>query len=226
MAHPSWLADTFAAIMLAIAVSCAARLLTSWRTRREVELDADITHLAMGISMAGMLTPRLNSLPNSIWDGTFALASAWFAARTIRNWRGDAAHGWRCPHPLPHMVESGAMLYMLLAMRNPAPGDTDRGMATGMPRMAGASGMTRFPTLALILALFMIGYVVWLGDRLTPAPLTTNTHTRDTANNPADSRTQLTWCAPTGVPILTPRLAACHKIAMGITMGYTLITMV
>ncbi|MCQ4081060.1 DUF5134 domain-containing protein [Streptomyces sp. RB6PN25] len=249
MASPSWLTDTFAAIMLVIALSCVARLLTSSLRRREVELDADAVHLVMGISMAGMLVPRLDPAPNGVWDAAFALAAAWFAARTVRAWRGNAATGWRCPHPLPHLVESGAMLYMLLAAQNPAPDNTGKSMAMpGMGATAG-TGLARFPALALLLAVFMVGYVVWLGDRLTlVSPASTGRAARSADENPAGSSGDLGWITranartaargtagcgtqPTGHTsasgrtILAPRAAACYKIAMGITMGYMLVTM-
>lgn len=66
--------------------------------------------------------------------------------------------------------------------------------------MTGSPNGSRFSFLALLMALFLLGYVVWLGDRLT-------------------ART-----AP-GRPHLAPRCAALCKIAMGITMGYMLILM-
>ena len=57
----------------------------------------------------------------------------------------------------------------------------------------------------------MLGYVLWAIDRLahlarTPAPATAYSHSA-------------------GSPVLAPRLAASYKIAMAITMGYMLITM-
>jgi hypothetical protein len=59
---------------------------------------------------------------------------------------------------------------------------------------------------AVILALFMIGYVMWTADQLTALVRARVPHQR-------------------GTVALAPRLAACYKIAMGIAMGYMLILM-
>lgn len=184
----------------------------AWTTRQDAgldRLDTDGVHFLMGVSMTGMLAPRLNPIPIGWWEAVFALAAAWFAARTIRIRHGSAATAWRCPHPLPHLVESGAMLAMLLAAQNPAHGTTDQGMA--MPGMGAGPAPRQFPVLGLFLAMFMVGYVVWLGYRLTlpsPAPVGATGH--DTVAHATPH---------------APRLAACYKIAMGITMVYVLITM-
>ena len=81
---------------------------------------------------------------------------------------------------------------------------------------------SRFSFLTLPLALFLFGYVVWLGDRVTlhaPA-LALATPTGDTrpgsGSNPSPATTQ---------SYLAPQCAAICKITMGITMGYMLILM-
>ena len=81
MAGPSWLAATFAAVMIVTAIYCASRLAASRRWRRATEVDADAVHAVMGAAMAGMLLPRLNPLPDSVWEAVFGVAAAWFAAR-------------------------------------------------------------------------------------------------------------------------------------------------
>jgi len=81
---------------------------------------------------------------------------------------------------------------------------------------------SRFSFLTLPLALYLLGYVVWLGDRVTlPAPaLALATPTGDTrpaiASGPGFAATQ---------SYLAPRCAAICKITMGLTMGYMLILM-
>ena len=76
--------------------------------------------------------------------------------------------------------------------------------------MPGASGVAAGsnPAIALVLALFMLGYVLWTTDRLA-------------------------GLARTGAPgvaaahddgmLLAPRFSACYKIAMSIAMGYMLV---
>jgi hypothetical protein len=69
----------------------------------------------MGTAMAGMLVPRLSALPSSVWVVIFAIAAAWFGWRAVRT-RGFAAAGPLSRFPVPHLIESVAMLYMLMVM--------------------------------------------------------------------------------------------------------------
>jgi hypothetical protein len=206
---PSWLTGTFAAAMLVIALYCAARLALSRLWRRETEFDADGMHVAMGVAMAGMLVPQLNPLPGSTWEMVFASAAVWFGWQAIRTRGGSTRGAGRSSYPVPHLVECLAMLYMLLAVPGSRPAGT--GAGTPMAGMGGSPGATgAFPALAVVLALFMVGYVVWTTDQL-----------RSMARGATAG-----WHQHAGASLmLAPRLAACYKIAMGITMGYMLILM-
>ena len=75
--------------------------------------------------------------------------------------------------------------------------------------------VARFPALAFVMEVFILGYVVWLADRLTAL-------TPAVAGGTAGGGTPDPG-APACLPVLAPRLAACYKIAMGIGMGYMLI---
>jgi hypothetical protein len=239
MGGPGWLTDTFAAIMIAVAAYNASRLVAALRWRRPAELDADGVHVAMGTAMAGMLVPRLSFAPAGLWEAVFAVAAAWFGWQFVRTRRGAAPGSWRCPHPLPHLIECGAMVFMLLIPAAAAAGALTSGMGGGMSAAA-----SRFSPLTLLLALFMFGYVMWLGNGLTalheavPAlavpepPGHAPGHAPDHA---AGSSGEVPGAAAVaarggggtaaGGPYLAPRCVACCKIAMGITMGYMLILM-
>ena len=236
MAAPSWLAGTFAVVMVLTAAYSAGRLAFSRLRGRVTELDADALHTVMGPAMAGMLVPGVRLVPDNVWIAAFGIGAAWFG------WHAVRAHGRvlpglsRCRHPAPHLVECAAMIYMLLLAHGAAPGGPGMAMA-GM----GASGSPQaFPALAVILALFMLGYIVWTTDRLTSraaqrttvpaAPGGTGDHRPPviagagpgTGNAPSASRAGY----HAGKPALAPRLAACAKIAMSLTMGYMLILMI
>ena len=115
MSGPAWLADAFAAIMIATAAYCLSRLVAAGRLGRPTERDVDATHVLMGVAMAGMLVPELNSLPRVGWVVIFSLSAAWFGGQILIAWRG-AHPGQPDPrHHLPHLLASAAMLYMLLA---------------------------------------------------------------------------------------------------------------
>jgi hypothetical protein len=160
MGGPSWLAGLLAAAMLLTAGYAASRLAAARVLRIPAEADTDALHALMGTAMAGMFLPQLRLLPGSAWAVVFGAAGTWFAASAIRT-RRTAPRRWQCRFPVPHLVECLAMLYMLLAV--PA-GPRAPGMA--MPGMAAPGTAAGFPALALVLALFMLGYLLWTTDRL------------------------------------------------------------
>jgi hypothetical protein len=161
---PSWLAGILAAAMIVTAGYCASRLIIARAHQRRDERDVDLAHTVMGVAMAGMLVSWLNPLPDAVWAVMFGAGTGWFGWRA---WRGrqhrtDAGDTDQSPyrHHVPHLVMCGAMVYMLLAA-GAVVSATHPGMAMGGPAAAG-----RFPLLALVLAVFMVGYVMWQADRL------------------------------------------------------------
>jgi len=248
MAGPSWLAAGLAAVMIATAVYCAGRLAAARLWRRSTEVEADSVHVVMGVAMAGMLLPRLSPVPAGAWEAVFGAAAVWFGYQALRSRlrKNAAASWWRCSHPLPHLVESAAMVYMLAVLPGAWPGWSGREMA--MPGMGGgrAAAGGSLSALAVILALFMIGYVLWTADQLTslaraPAAAASGTG-RYPSGIPVFAAGPSGGVEPQGVTgaagavpygaghrpgglVLAPRLAACYKIAMGLTMGYMLLVM-
>ena len=194
MAGPSWLAAALAAVMIATAIYCAGRLAAARLWRRFTEVDADSLHVAMGVAMAGMLLPRLSPLPVTAWEAVFGASAAWFAYRAARSRlrRNAAGSRWRCSHPVAHLVESAAMIYMLAVLPGSWPGWPGRAMA--MPGMGGgpAAAGGSLSALAVILALFMIGYVLWTADQLTAlvraTAAATSAAVRDQSGTPAGCR--------------------------------------
>jgi len=222
MGGPAWLTAIFAAASLAVAVYCAGRLAVARRWHRPTELDTDGAHVVMGVAMAGMLVSGLRSLPSAIWEVVFAAAAAWFGYRMLQGRRGAEPSPWRSSHPLPHLVECAAMVFMFLIL--PGAG----GAATSSLSMTMTATESRFSFLTLPLALYLFGYVVWLGDRVTlhaPAhalALATAPASASAGSGPGYSGSP---SAEPARPYLAPRCAAICKITMGITMGYMLILM-
>jgi hypothetical protein len=163
MGGPAWLTDIFAAVMITVAAYCASRLVVARWWRRPTDVDTDGVHVVMGVAMAGMLVAGLRFGSFGLWEAVFAAAAGWFGWRFVRVRHGAPLSPWRCPQPVPHLVECGAMLYMYLAV--PAVAAAAKGAPGAMGGMS-ATG-ARFSVLALALALFMFGYVAWVGDRLT-----------------------------------------------------------
>src|SRR5690348_1748228 len=217
MGGPAWLTAIFAAASLAVAVYCAGRLVVARRGHRPTELDTDGAHVIMGVAMAGMLVSGLHTLPSAIWEVVFAAAAVWFGYRMLQARRGGQSSPWRSSHPLPHLVECAAMVFMFLIL----PAAT--GAATSGMSMTMTATESRFSFLTLPLAVYLFGYVVWLGDRVTlhaPAPALA---TAPPGPGPG-------YGSGSGSPepahsYLAPRCAAICKITMGIAMGYMLILM-
>ncbi len=242
MAGPSWLASIFAGVMILAAGYSASRLVVSRQRGLATEADADGLHAVMGAAMAGMLVPSLSLLPAMTWMVVFGTGAAWFGACALRS-RSQSRFSWQCRYPVPHLIECIAMLYMLLATRG-----AQQGTGMVMPDMGTSPGISAgLPALALVLALFMLGYVMWTTDQLASlarAKTTTTipsripeqralatvpsagravgmasaTGTSDTAEMPRQD-------PPASQVLLAPKLAALGKIAMGMIMGYMLILM-
>jgi hypothetical protein len=240
MAGPSWLADTFAGIMIVTAAYCVSRLVISQRRHRPTELHVDAMHVLMGVAMAGMLVPRLRVFWTGGWEIVFGVGAAWFAWHAVREFRGqETASRWP-RHHLQHVLACGAMLYMFLAVTSDAKAVSGGSSMGGM-----AGGGAHFRTLALVLAFALLGYVVWTADRLSslapvavlaarsaqvPAVTGAGAGTAPAATGIKaghgdvrdEGQAPSTRCS--GAPV-SPRLAACCEIAMGVTMGYMLILM-
>ncbi|MCW2933475.1 MAG: hypothetical protein JWM19_4437 [Actinomycetia bacterium] len=161
---PAWILDILAALMLAVAAVSAARLCLArpWQKGAAVT-DTAVSHLFMGIAMASMLASGLTTLPNAAWDVIFAVLAAWFGYRVVQDARSNGVRALAGGHCAPHLVHSAAMLYMFLALAAPAPG------GPGMGGMGGASAMQalKYPTLAFVFALILIGYTIWDLDQLS-----------------------------------------------------------
>jgi hypothetical protein len=161
---PAWIFDLLAAVMLMVAAVSAARLVVArpWK-HGSVIIDTDIAHLLMAIAMAGMLVSSLQTLPDTAWEVIFGVMIAWYGVRVVRDARANGVRALAGGHCAPHLVHSGAMLFMFLGM-------TGSGAMAGMAGMSGGTSSTLTtsdPTLAFIFALVLIGYSIWDLDQLS-----------------------------------------------------------
>jgi len=165
---PAWILDIFAAIMLVVAAVSAARLVAArpWQPGAIIT-DTDISHLLMGIAMAGMLASSLTTLPNGAWAVVFGVLTVWFGYRVLRDYRASGARALAVGHCAPHLVHSAAMLYMFLAITGPVA--SGGASMSGMNGMSGMTGMStlNYPTLAFLFALVLAGYAIWDLDLLS-----------------------------------------------------------
>jgi hypothetical protein len=140
---------TLVASMFAVSAFCAGRMVVARWTGRMAEVDSDVLHVVMGVAMAGMLVASLRFAPDALWIGVFLLGATWFGWQLIRPTRT----GWACANPAPHLLESGAMVYMAAALRK-----------TAAP-MSMSGPASRLSFVPLLIALCLIVYVVRLADR-------------------------------------------------------------
>ena len=253
MMTPAWILDILAALMLAVAAVSAARLAAA-RPRRGLA-DLDIAHLLMAIVMAGALVPSLTTVPDTAWGVVFGLMTAWFAFRVWRDARANGVRALASGHCAPHLVHSGAMLYMFLALAASA----------GAKGIGGAALPTlEYPTLAFVFTMILAGYSVWDIDQLSgrryglagvsvavclpPAGLPAMTGAgaaalalpQGTGNSAVTGATSPALSADEAVPtggasagevtfravLLSPGTTVGCRVAMGVTMAFMLAIMI
>jgi len=228
MTGPAWLPAGFAAVMIVTAAYCAGRVAAHRLLAKRTDVQADLLHVLMGVAMAGMFEPGLALVPGAIWRGVFAACAAWFGWQALRPRHPRHA---RSAGPVPHAVESAAMTYVFWSAA-PSARPAAAGLMPGMTATAGNLALT------VVLAVFMIGYILRTADLLaSPEPASGAGLRRAGAEGRKDrpartgAITRTTDAARSAVgnavgqPALAPRLAACYKIMMSIAMSYMLITM-
>jgi hypothetical protein len=228
---PAWILDTLAALMLVVAAVSAARLglARPWR-KGAVVTDTDVSHLFMGIAMAGMLAAGLATLSDGVWEVIFALLTVWFGYRVVRDARSNGLRALAGGHCAPHLVHSAAMLYMFLALAgSPAGG-------SGMGGMNGGTAMqsVKYPTLAFAFALILIGYTIWDLDQLSGKRYSLAGASLSLAGAGAAGRVQAVGVpAPGRIPrvgeaawLVSPGTTVGCRIAMGATMAFMLLIMI
>jgi len=173
MSVPAPVLEIFGAVMLLVAEVSAGQLVLAYAWARRGGADADIavSHLLMGIAMAGILLPGLSILPHAAWEVIFAVMTAWFVwCLWWESWRRGAATV-ASGHYAPHLVDSAALLYLFAALAGPSAEGSGMSMSGtgGISGMAwGSSGVMptlHAPMLALIFALLLVACTVHDLDR-------------------------------------------------------------
>ncbi|HTT89838.1 MAG TPA: hypothetical protein VMF65_09815, partial [Acidimicrobiales bacterium] len=82
---PSWLYYLFGVLMLAVAAYSIGLLLISLRTRRKAGRDVELSHVFMGVSMAGMFVADWAFGPSGFWELIFVAFLMWFVVRAMQS---------------------------------------------------------------------------------------------------------------------------------------------
>ena len=151
MAVPSWLYYLFGVLMLAVAAYCFALLVLGALTRRPAGRDVEISHLFMGMAMAGMFVGSWSFGRSTVWEIIFAVLMVWFLTASIQSVQ---RYGLHLPHALVHAVMNFAMLLMYwFPMASASSG--------GMSMSSSSGGGRLDPGLALVLALALCASAVF-----------------------------------------------------------------
>ena len=231
MSTPAWVLGIFAAVILLVAEVSAGQLVAAraWTRRDIADAGIAVSHVLMGIAMAGILVPGLSTLPYVAWEASFAVMTAWFGWCLWRESRGRGAAAVARGHYAPHLAHSAAMLYLFAALGGPSTVGSG-----GMAGMAGwSSGGTpalRAPALALAFALLLIAFTVH--DLNRQAGLDGYFHPAARPLVPA--RPALAAAAPGSAPragaaerlLLSPAVVKGCQVATGVTIAFILIMLV
>lgn len=106
---PTWLYYLFGVLMCCVAGYSTLLLAMAARSRRFVGWDVELSHLLMGVAMAGMFVSGWSFGPSAMWELFFGALLVWFV---LRAGRSVLAYGVHLPHTAVHALMSLAMLIM------------------------------------------------------------------------------------------------------------------
>ncbi|HTX63366.1 MAG TPA: DUF5134 domain-containing protein [Acidimicrobiales bacterium] len=215
-----------AVAMIGVASFHASRLALALARRGSTEVDVDVVHLVMGVSMAGMLTGWLTGAWNDAWILVFTGSTVWFS-RGILGHLADAKDAGRAvTHHLPHLVVSAVMLFMLLAMRWTSMTGSE------MRSMAGVRDVGGSLVLPAVLAVLVVGnasIVAWrafvpsLAGAAAPDMVPSPAPAPAGVALPAGVRSRRTT-SRTGA-MLAPRGAPACLLVMSVAMAYMVVSL-
>ncbi len=228
MSDPTWLAYTFAALMIAVSIYCLVRSVLAARLGRRNHSDVDVAHGLMGFAMVGMLVPDWNVLAVGLWEAVFAVMALYFLYFTLRHVANNGLRASAGPdhvaHPLIHMVMACSMLYMYWLGTPTSSSEHMTGMSTsGAPSVGD-------PLLTLFLVVVLLGSAVRQLDAIGKVSRSRIVALSAVGAGSAPTCEAIGSREPTEErgeehPV-APRLeVACH-IAMCVTMAYMLVGMV
>jgi hypothetical protein len=141
MSTPAWLYYLFGAVMLLDAGYCLSLLVLSVAADRPAGRDVEISHIFMGVAMAGMFVGPWSFGPDAVWEIIFGALLIWFLVESIQS---VLRFGLHLPHALIHAVMNFAMLLMYWFPMGSSPG--------AMAMSSSSTGGRLDPGLALLVA--------------------------------------------------------------------------
>lgn len=216
---PTWLYYLLGVLMFAVAAYSGVVLAVSAPAHRRAGRDVELSHVAMGLAMAGMFVPAWSFGPSVAWELVFGALLVWFVARTVHSVR---RHGLHVPHYAIHAVMSLAMLLMYWF---------PRGARVGAMVMATNGGARMDPGLAFVLAFVLFGSAVFTVASPDRGATHYGTH-GDEAPAPAAVSSDETSAPVAAVAVDvegvvgSPGLLDTSHVVMCVAMGFMLILMI
>jgi hypothetical protein len=140
----------FGGLMLAVAAYSVVLLVPTVFVHRVLGRDVEISHVAMGVAMAGMFVPRWSFGPKVLWEMIFGALLVWFIVRSLQSIQ---AWGLHVPHTAVHAVMSFVMLLMYWFPAG--------AVAHAMSMSASAGGARIDPGLTFLLAFILFGSAIF-----------------------------------------------------------------
>jgi hypothetical protein len=211
---PPGLYHAFGVMMFAVAAYGLVLLVTLAAERRSAGRDVELSHVAMGVAMAGMFVPAWAFGPNVLWELIFVAFLVWFAARSVQSVR---AWGLHVPHTAVHAVMSFAMLLMYWFPTGSSP--------HAMSMTASASGGRIDPGLSFLVAFVLFGSAVFTVASPNKGATHFGTHHGEhslvaASDGPATVASRL------AAIVATPSLVDASHVVMSTGMGLMLILMI
>jgi hypothetical protein len=150
MSVPSWLYYLFGGLMLAVAAYCLTLLVLGLGTNRPAGRDVEISHVFMGVAMAGMFVGQWAFGRSAMWEIIFGALMVWFIVQSIQSVQ---RYGFHLPHALIHAVMNFAMLLMYWFPMGAS--------ASGAMSMSASSGPKLDPGLAFLVAFILLASAVF-----------------------------------------------------------------
>ncbi|HEX3981762.1 MAG TPA: DUF5134 domain-containing protein [Acidimicrobiales bacterium] len=151
MSTPSWLYYLFGVVMLTVAAYASTLLILGVVTDRPAGRDVEISHLFMGVAMAGMFVGAWSFGRSAVWEIIFSLLMIWFLVATVQSVQ---RYGLHLPHASIHALMNFTMLLMYWFPMGASP--------SGSMSMSAASSEGRLdPGLASLLALILCASAVF-----------------------------------------------------------------
>jgi hypothetical protein len=209
-------------LMFGVAAYGAALLLLSALRHRRAGRDVEVSHVAMGLAMAGMFVPAWSFGSGTIWVLVFIAFLVWFIVRSIQSIERFGIH---VPHTAIHAVMSFAMLLMYWFPMGSGSGSM--GMSMAMGSTSSSQGVD--PALAFLVTFVLFGSAIFTIASPNKGATHYGTHDpgqlRSATVTDGGSRGQQQL--PTLAAVLeTPSLLDASHVVMSAAMGLMLILMI